>query len=197
LQLIFTPENKNRLRRTGVKLSMRTRIFILLVLLLASDFTRSQNREERKELIIMVEERQKMFDQYQASLKAKSGIFGHKTRNDLHKTHDRLKAIVEVDNRIMTRLRQMLEYRNFERQTMTYDVNRYAEQLKNYEKNQDTLLKQLSELEKQYDKLSKRSAGDKKWYWFLLGFISALLIILFIKRRRVYRSGTESGHKIT
>lgn len=134
-----------------------------------------QSRQERDELLKLVEQRQDLFDKYAFSIKQKSGFFGQKTKNDLRATHDRLKAIVEVDNKIMTRLRQLLDYTKFEKQTMTYDVNQYADQLKNYERNQDTLVKQLAQLEKANAKLNKSSSGISPWIYFLFGIFCSWL----------------------
>jgi hypothetical protein len=155
---------------------------IILVLLQIVSF--AQSREERSELIKLVEERQQLFDIYSSSLKKKSGFFGQKTKNDLRATHDRLKAIVEVDNKIMTRLRQLLDYTKFEKQTMSYDVNQYAEQLKNFERNQDTLVKQLAMLEKENASFRKSSGKSGRWIYFLFGFLFA---VLFFALRRKFK----------
>jgi len=165
---------------------MKGVFFLLVPVLFCQTYLFSQDREERKELLKLVNERQVMFDEYAASLKRKSGIFGQKTKNDLRTTHDKLKDIVEVDNKIMTRLRQLLEYSKFEKQTMSYDVNQYAEQLKNFERTQDTLLKQLARLEEENAKLNKSGSGRSKWTYFFLGFFSAL-IVYFLRRRKLSR----------
>ncbi len=160
-----------------------TIIFLFLFLRICVS---AQSKQERNELMKLVEERQEMFDSYSLSLKKKSGFFGQKTKNDLRATHDRLKNIVEVDNKIMTRLRQLLEYTKFEKQTMSYDVNQYAEQLKNYERNQDTLVKQLAQLEKENTQLNNSFSGRRAWIYFLLGIFSAWV---FYRIRRRYFSG--------
>ena len=148
-------------------------IFLLLFLRMSVS---AQSREDRNELMKLVDQRQELFDSYASSLKKKSGFFGQKTKNDLRATHDRLKAIVEVDNKIMTRLRQLLDYTKFEKQTMSYDVNQYAEQLKNYERIQDTLVKQLAQLEKENKNLSKSVSKSFTWLYFLFGFLFAWAI---------------------
>ncbi len=156
--------------------------FSLIILCLCHGQLPAQTREERKELIGLVEQRQELFNIYSAALKKKSGFFGQKTKNDLRSTHDRLKDIVEMDNKIMTRLKQMLSYRNFEKQTMSYDVNQYSEQLKNFERAQDTLVKQLAKMEKENAILNKSVSKSGRWIYFLFGFLFAL--ILFRLRRR-------------
>ena len=145
-----------------------------------------QNKEERNELIGLLNQRQEMFDRYAESLKKKSGFFGQKTRNDLRATHDKLKAIVEVDNKIMTRLRQLLDFSRFEKQTMSYDVNEYSAQLKNYERNHDTLVKQLAQLEKENTFLNKSKSKSSSWLYFLFGFLFAVAIY-FMRRKFIAR----------
>lgn len=144
----------------------------------------AQSKAERNELMKLVDERQELFGQYSESIKKKSGIFGQKTKNDLRATHDKLKAIVEVDNKIMSRLRQLLDYTRFEKQTMSYDVNDYQEQLKNLENNHTTLLNQLAELEKQNTELKKATSGFGRWMYFLYGILATAL---FIVLRRKFR----------
>lgn len=156
---------------------MRKILLYTLITVLCQFSVLGQSRDERNELIKLVEQRQEMFNIYASSIKQKSGFFGQKTKNDLRATHDKLKAIVEVDNKIMTRLRQLLDYSKFEKQTMSYDVNQYAEQLKNFERNQDTLVKQLAELEKENALLNKSSSKSARWIYFLFGFLLALGVI--------------------
>ncbi|TAH42399.1 MAG: hypothetical protein EYC69_05555 [Bacteroidetes bacterium] len=158
-------------------------IFLFLVFRICVS---AQSRQERNELMKLVEERQELFDSYSASLKKKSGFFGQKTKNDLRATHDRLKNIVEVDNKIMARLRQLLDYSKFEKQTMSYDVNQYAEQLKNYERNQDTLVKQLAQLEKEKAKLTNSISRRSSWIYFLLGIFCSWI---FYRIHRKYFAG--------
>jgi len=133
----------------------------------------------------LVNQRQEMFDRYAASLKKKSGIFGQKTKNDLRATHDKLKAIVEVDNKIMIRLRQLLDYSKFEKQTMSYDVNQYSEQLRNFERNQDTLVKQIANLEKENDFLKKGTSSSNRFFYFMLGFFCAVLVYVLRRKFRI------------
>ncbi|HNS12396.1 MAG TPA: hypothetical protein PKM97_07240 [Bacteroidia bacterium] len=174
---------------------MKGVFFLLVPVLFCQTYLFSQDREERKELLKLVNERQVMFDEYAASLKRKSGIFGQKTKNDLRTTHDKLKDIVEVDNKIMTRLRQLLEYSKFEKQTMSYDVNQYAEQLKNFERTQDTLLKQLARLEEENAKLNKSGSGFKNWIWFFLGIIVAVLFnVLRNKKDNRKKENAKGGN---
>lgn len=156
----------------------------ILILLLFQLQLAAQSRNERNELLKLVEVRQELFDRYSASLKKKSGIFGQKTKNDLRTTHDKLKNIVEVDNKIMTRLRQLLDYTKFEKQTMSYDVNQYSEQLRNFERNQDTLVKQLAQLEKENTLLNKSVSKTGRWIYFLMGFLLAM-VLAYIYRKRV------------
>ena len=165
---------------------MKRVLFLIVLTLMCQSSLFAQDREERKELLNLVNQRQEMFDRYAASLKKKSGIFGQKTKNDLRATHDKLKAIVEVDNKIMTRLRQLLDYSKFEKQTMSYDVNQYSEQLRNFERNQDTLVKQLAQLEKENGTLKKSGSGGSRWSYFFLGFLCAALIY-FLRRRIMTR----------
>ena len=161
---------------------MRYIIFIILLLFSAQADVFGQTKEERKELMMLVEERQKLFDLYSETVAKKSGIFGNKTKNDLRTTHEKLKDIIALDNKILNRLKQMLSYRNFEKQTMSYDMSQYEEQSKKLERAQDTLVKQLSRLEKENSRLNKSAAKSSRIYYILIGFVLAW--ILFALRRK-------------
>jgi len=164
---------------------MKRVLFLIVLALMCQSALFAQDREERKELLNLVNQRQEMFDRYAASLKKKSGIFGQKTKNDLRATHDKLKAIVEVDNKIMIRLRQLLDYSKFEKQTMSYDVNQYSEQLRNFERNQDTLVKQIANLEKENDFLKKGTSSSNRFFYFMLGFFCAVLVYVLRRKFRI------------
>ena len=125
-------------------LFMRNILLIILLFFSVQASVFGQTKEERKELMMIVEERQKLFDLYSETVAKKSGIFGNKTKNDLRTTHEKLKDIIALDNKILNRLKQMLSYRNFEKQTMSYDMSQYEEQSKKLERAQKTRRKQLS-----------------------------------------------------
>jgi hypothetical protein len=157
----------------------------LFIVMFISDAFGNVSDSSRKELLILLKERQELFDEYTASLSKKSGIFGNKTKNDLRDSQEHLLEIVTADNKIMNLLNRSLDYRNFEKLNMTYDVSSYTDRINNLSTLNQSLLKRNTELEK--DNKSYRTA--LKWRGLYLGFLTALLLlsVCYIVWKRLYR----------
>lgn len=93
----------------------------------------------RTDLLVLLKNRNQLFDDYNASLAKKSGLFGNKTKNDLRDSQDKLMAVVAADNKIMNSLNRTLNFRDFEKQTMSYDVSSYEKRIRNLSVLNDTL----------------------------------------------------------
>ncbi len=133
----------------------------------------------RKEMNDLMRTRAVLFKNYSNSLSKKSGFFGNKTKNDLRATHDLLKGIVEQDNKIMDALNRSMEFRTFEKVTMSFDVQEYTNRIKNISIINDTLTKQVQQLE--IEKKSLRSEiNGSRFYNVLLLFVSLLFAGLFV-----------------
>src|SRR4051812_15259942 len=105
--------------------------FILIILLILSKPAMASNDSLRADLSALLKQRNELFNAYSASLSRKSGFFGNQTKNDIRESQDKLKEIVEIDNRIMSTLNRTLDYRNFEKTNMTYDVSSYVTRIQN------------------------------------------------------------------
>lgn len=144
-------------------------------------------QEENKEIIMLLNERQQLFDNYSKSLQKKSGIFGKRTKNDIRFSEAELKEIVRIDNKIVSRLQQMLSYKKIEGQTMNYDMHSYESRINSLTQMADTLHKQVQSLERQLAEAEKdRKSSNRKYYGLLL-----MLILLGIYR--LYRSFRLKG----
>lgn len=157
-----------------------------LVLLLLPYCSSSQNPDSiRSELTGLMKKRAELFQEYSESLSKKSGLFGNRTKNDLRQSHDQLKAIVEQDNKIMAVLQRTVQYKTFEKTTMNYDVNEFAERIRNLNIINDTLQKQLQVLQTEIKqvKKEKRNRG-----YAMAGLLAGLILLLF-RKKRVARLG--------
>ena len=136
---------------------------------------------DRKDLHDLIDIRRKKFEAYSRSLEKRSGFFGNKTKKDMQHSNDVLSEIVETDNRIISQLNHVVDFRNFEKTTNNYDLHDRNEQLENLQHATDTLTKQV-------DALAITNASFKsktrKLRWAIYG-LSLLLILLLIQNRRI------------
>ena len=160
-------------------------IFLLLLLcplfLFASDS--DTNNYYRKELQQLLLDRQLKFASYSKSLEQRSGIFGIKTKNDIKESNQVLINLVKTDNHIIEVLNRVVDFRNYEKVTMNYDIIENKHHLKNLLQATDTLSKQVIALA---DSNSELKSKNKK-IMGIIYFLSFLLIILVLKYRRALR----------
>ena len=94
----------------------------------------------------LLEERKQKFDSYSVSLEKNSGIFGNKTKKDNRRSNEVLIEIVKTDNRIISALNRVADFKDFEKVNLTYDVAANTDQLNNLLQATDTLSKQVDYL---------------------------------------------------
>lgn len=70
----------------------------------------------------LVQERERMHDEWKASESKKSGIFGNRTKKDMIETHDWMARIIHKDNQIIKELKLLSE---IEKTEITYEKNDY------------------------------------------------------------------------
>ncbi len=146
---------------------------ILFILLITAQTILQGKENDRAELLQLLNERKELFDKYNASLNNKSGLFGNKTKNDLRDSQDKLMAVVAADNKIMNSLSRTLDFRNFEKQTMSYDVSNYEDRIRNLSVLNDTLNKQYINCKNE----NKNLYSTVKRYHL---YIAALVILILI-----------------
>ena len=136
--------------------------------------------EDRMNLQNLLAERAKNFSAYTSSIQQRSGIFGNKTKGDIQKSNEVLLAIVTLDNDIMDALNRALSYKSFEKTTDNYSSRDCEQKLKQSMQVTDTLMKQLTMVEK------KNRQRDNSSFLYRTLFYLALsgCIILFFRLRR-------------
>ncbi len=123
-----------------------------------------------------------MFESYSHSLKLKSGFFGNRTKNDLKESQSNLKEIVDLDNKIMNALYRTIDFRTFEKTSLTFDASEYQDRINNLVKMNDVIGKKNEEFEKQNVYFFKTVLKLKFYLIVLLIIIATLLVMLFKKR---------------
>jgi hypothetical protein len=161
------------------------RLFLFMLIFVNSVFG-STNDSLRNELSGLLKDRQKLFEEYTASLDRKSGIFGNKTKNDLRESQDKLHEIVTADNKIMSVLNRTVDFRNYEKVNLKYDASSYSQRIDNLTKLNESLVKQDTEYANQ---IADYKASMKKYrlYNILMGAL-LLVVIGFFGLRKYLKS---------
>jgi len=160
---------------------------ILVALVLIFSFLNSNVRaqmqmEDRMNLQNLLAERAKNFSEYTSSIQKRSGIFGNKTKTDIQKSNEVLLAIVTLDNDIMDALNRALSYKTFEKTTDNYSSRDCEMQLRHSMQVTDTLMKQLTLVEKKI-KLRNNSASLYT-VLFYLALSTSIIMFIMLKRKK-------------
>ena len=164
---------------------MKLKTIVITCLMLLSILPDTSYADERtaarKELFGLLQERQKLFDSYSQTTKKKSGFFGNRTKNDMRESHATLQEIFSIDNKIMNSLERVIDTKNFEKTTMSFDVSGYQERIDNLSKVNDVTLAQNDNLEKEKKYLGRLVLRMKFYFVFLLLIIIGLLFWIYRK----------------
>jgi hypothetical protein len=142
----------------------------------------STNDSLRIELSELLKERQKLFDEYSASLERKSGIFGNKTKGDLRESQDKLHEIVAADNKIMSVLNRTVDFRNYEKVNLKYDASSYQQRIENLSSLNESMIKQNTEQSKELE-VYKASLKKYRLYNILMAALLVIVVGLFGLKR--------------
>lgn len=152
---------------------MRNLIILLLLPFLAGITSAYSSDNTRLELMEMVKKRQELFEIYNQSLEKKSGFFGGQSKGDLRSSQEKLLDVVEADNKIMRALNRTLNFRDFEKQNMTYDVSSYEKRIRSISTLNDTLNKQNIKYKQENRNLRSTVKRNRLW-------IATLIILLIV-----------------
>lgn len=161
------------------------RYIILLVLLstlttlTTKSVTADSKESARKELFQLLENRKEVFENYNTSLKKKSGFFGNRTKNDMRQSHSTLQDIIEMDNKIMNSLNRVIDTKNYEKTSMTFDAGSNQDRIANLTKVNDAMLTQNEILTLEKKQLNTQILKMKFYFIVLFLIIGGLLINLF------------------
>lgn len=160
----------------------KTTLFSILFYLTTLQLSAQDRTAGRQELQNLLNERKEKFDAYTNSLEKRSGIFGGKSKADVQRSNEVLIDIVKTDNKIISTLNRVSDFRTFEKVNMNYDLIKCNEQLSNLRNAVDTLNKQLIVLTAANASLKNKSGGFQWLIYGLLSAIAVLVILLYRKR---------------
>ena len=142
-------------------------LLALCFLIFQSYAQKAEILKNRKDLQDLLKERAQKFDTFTYSLEKRSGIFGNKTKRDISRSNDVLVEIVKTDNRIISTLNRVIDFRNFEKTNMNYDVMQQSQNYDNLLHATDTLSKQVAVLSAA-NKSLKTKSQKLQWLVYLL-----------------------------
>ena len=158
-------------------------LFVCAIVISPGTIHADERSAARKELFELLENRQKLFDNYNSSLKKKSGIFGNRTKNDMRASHATLQDIVDIDNKIMNSLKRVIDTKNYEKTSLTYDQISNQDRINNLLKVNEVTLKQNEKLLDEKKEL-KSEILLMKFYLVILILIIAGLLYMLLRRRK-------------
>lgn len=144
--------------------------------------TAQDRTADRAELQKLLEERQKKFSVYSESLKRRSGFFGGKSKADIQHSNEVLRDIIESDNRIMSVLNRVVDFKTYEKVNMNYDLLSCNERVENLQRAVDVLNNRITTFASTNEDLKKK-AGTLKVLSTVFGIL-VLLLLVFMARRR-------------
>lgn len=159
---------------------------IIITLLINSTFAFSQQdstayEKQRERVNKLLDQRRERFGEFDTSLAARSGIFGLKTKKDMQASIDILKQIVLTDNNIFKETKALLDYKDFEKQTVETQAEESGERITGY-------INTISKLQKRQDQMAEEMMVlEKRSSLFLALLIFALLslvILLYLLLKR-------------
>jgi len=159
---------------------------IIITLLINSTFAFSQQdstayEKQRERVNKLLDQRRERFGEFDTSLAARSGIFGLKTKKDMQASIDILKQIVLTDNNIFKETKALLDYKDFEKQTVETQAEESGERITGY-------INTISKLQKRQDQMAEEMMVlEKRSSLFLSLLIFALLslvILLYLLLKR-------------
>jgi hypothetical protein len=112
--------------------------------------------------------------------RGKAAFFGGQTKGDIRKTNEVLLEIIDLDNKIMRSLNRVVDFRNFEKVTMNYDLRDRDERLEALVRAVDTLSQRSDRLVNQNRELNRKLSGRT----ILAYFLGLLALLLFAWSRR-------------
>lgn len=147
---------------------------------------------QRQRVNKLLDDRSRRFGEYSASLEKKTGIFGlFKTKKDMQKSIDILRALVLNDNNIFIETRKLLELKDSQSIRYQQLASEYDSQVTAYMR---TITKLQNENESLRAQLNQQEDGGKSSGIMLYVAIFVIIVLLFLLLS-AYKK--QKGQKVT
>jgi len=160
---------------------MKKLVILVFLGLSGYTFAGSSVQTDRKELQELLNERKEKFDSFAVAAEKRSGFFGNKTKGDMKRSNEVLIEIVRTDNKIIRSLNRVVDFRNYEKVTMNYDLRDRNKVLDNLSTAVDTISKKYDALVVRNRKLESQITRKNLALYLLI----AASVYLFIRNRKL------------
>lgn len=141
---------------------------------------------QRTKINALLAERSNNFGQYDASLNARTGIFGFQTKKDIKNSNEILRQIALNDNDIFKELKILLDYKDLQVEQVKTAVNTNSESILNYRKTIKGLQEQNQKLTDNLDK-AENASGIAHIFMFIFLIGCAILAFVLFKKIKVLK----------
>ena len=157
-------------------------IFLLPAIVVLPQERTPNRTADRAELQKLLEERKKKFDSYSESLKKRSGFFGGKSKADIQRSNEVLRDIIETDNRMISVLNRVVDFKTYEKVNMNYDLLSCNERVENLQRAVDVLNKRVTTFASSNEELKNKS-GTLKLLASAFGILVLVLLVLITRKK--------------
>lgn len=141
----------------------------------------SPNEIQRAKINALLAERSAKFGQYDASLNARTGIFGLQTKRDIRNSNEILRQIVLNDNEVFTQLKVLMDYKDLEVEQVKTVASTNSENIVNYRKTIKSLQDQNQVLTKNQDKIE--NSRDVAYLFTFISIAGCAVLAYFFNLR--------------
>jgi len=164
---------------------MIKQIFFVLLFTLLSGSILAQDTSayeiQRAKINALLTERSNKFGQYDASLNARTGIFGFQTKRDIRNSNEILRQIALNDNDIFKELKILLDYKDLQVEQVKTAVNTNSESILNYRRTIKGLQDQNEELGNNLEKAE--SASSTAHIFMFIFLIGSIVLAYFLYQK--------------
>ncbi|WP_316767269.1 hypothetical protein [Pedobacter frigiditerrae] len=165
---------------------MIKKLFFLTLIILSTLKINAQDTSayeiQRAKINALLAQRSANFGQYDASLNARTGIFGFQTKRDIRNSNEILRQIALNDNDIFKELKILLDYKDLQVEQVKTAVNTTSESILNYRKTIKDLQDQNQTLS---DNLAKAEGASSIAHIFMFIFLIGCIALAYVLYQKI------------
>ncbi|TCC90641.1 hypothetical protein EZ428_14990 [Pedobacter frigiditerrae] len=165
------------------------KLFFLMLFILSTLKINAQDTSayeiQRAKINALLAQRSANFGQYDASLNARTGIFGFQTKRDIKNSNEILRQIALNDNDIFKELKILLDYKDLQVEQVKTAVNSNSESILNYRKTIKGLQDQNEGLSNYLEKAESASSIAHIFMFVFLICCAILAYVLYNKNKKL------------
>lgn len=147
----------------------------------------TEYEKQRQKVNALLEQRSARFGQYEESLRQRTGIFGLKTKRDMQASIDILKEIVLTDNHIFRETKQLVDFKDFEKEMIARQAREFDSRINGYITTISKLQKEQTELRERIATLEgtrQRTSGTAIFLLVVAVIGATLAYVYYIRPKR-------------